>query len=132
MLRRNNKLFLFFAEGYAIPNNNLDSIVENIVGHYAENINVQENHYLQNEPQYSESSNRFERRSGSLGYEGITGDINQRIGNVRQEIKESIGPAKQSVREEIAQNNRDLILLALVNFLGGIFCRIPCLYVPYA
>ena len=106
--------------------------MENLVNHYAENINAHENHYLQNEYQYPDSSNRFDRRSGSLGYGGITGDINQRIGNVRQEIKELIGPAKQSVREEIAQNNRDLILLALVNFLGGITCCIAYLNVPYA
>ena len=106
--------------------------MENLVNHYAENINEHENHYLQNEYQYPDSSDQFNRRSGSLGYGGITGDINLRISNVRQEIKEIIGPAKQSVREEIAQNNRDLILLALVNFLGGITCCIAYLNVPYA
>ena len=59
------------------------------------------------------------KRSGSIGYGGLTGDINQRLANVREEIKGLIAPARKSVEEEIAQNNRDKILLALVNFLGG-------------
>ena len=64
------------------------------------------------------------KRSGSIGYGGLTGDINQRLANVREEIKGLIAPARKSVEEEIAQNNRDKILLALVNFLGGkIFCN---------
>lgn len=61
------------------------------------------------------------KRSGSLGYNGLTGDIHQRLANVREEIKGLIGPARKSVEEEIAKNNRDKILLALVNFLGATF-----------
>lgn len=61
------------------------------------------------------------KRSGSIGYGGLTGDINQRLANVREEIKGLIAPARKSVEEEIAQNNRDKILLALVNFLGATF-----------
>ena len=66
-----------------------------------------------------ESIPQVKDRSGSLGYSGITGDVNQRIENVRNEIKELIPVARQSVAEEIAQGNRDKVLLALVNFLGG-------------
>jgi len=61
------------------------------------------------------------KRSGSIGYGGLTGDIHQRLANVREEIKGLIGPARKSVEEEIAQSNRDKILLALVNFLGATF-----------
>jgi len=61
------------------------------------------------------------KRSGSLGYSGLTGDIHQRLANVREEIKGLIAPARTSVEEEIAKNNRDKILLALVNFLGATF-----------
>jgi len=61
------------------------------------------------------------KRSGSLGYSGLTGDIHQRLENVREEIKGLIGPARKSVGEDIAKSNRDLILLALVNFLGATF-----------
>ena len=60
------------------------------------------------------------RRSGSLGYSGLTGDIHQRLANVRAEIKGLIAPARKSVEEDIAKDNRDKILLALTNFLGGI------------
>ena len=62
---------------------------------------------------------QVKERSGSLGFSGITGDVNQRIENVKSEIKELIPVARQSVAEEIAQSNRDKVLLALVNFLGG-------------
>lgn len=61
------------------------------------------------------------RRSGSLGYNGLTGDIHQRLANVREEIKGLIAPARKSVEEDIAKDNRDKILLALVNFLGATF-----------
>lgn len=61
------------------------------------------------------------KRSGSIGYNGLTGDINQRLENVQEEIKGLIGPARKSVEEDIAKSNRDLILLALVNFLGATF-----------
>ena len=64
-------------------------------------------------------SSLLNKRSGSLGYSGLTGDIHQRLANVREEIKGLIAPARTSVEEEIAKNNRDKILLALVNFLGG-------------
>lgn len=87
----------------------LDDLVEQLVDDFGK---VQHATNAEWVPQVKE-------RSGSLGFSGITGDVNQRIENVRTEIKEFIPIARQSVAEEIAQGNRDKVLLALVNFLGG-------------
>ena len=50
---------------------------------------------------------------------GVTGDLNQRIRNVRFELKECIAPAIASVEADIASDNADKVILALTNFLGG-------------
>ena len=90
-------------------NNLLDDFVQQLIDDFGK---VQHATNAKSIPQVKE-------RSGSLGFSGITGDVNQRIENVKSEIKELIPVARQSVAEEIAQGNRDKVLLALVNFLGG-------------
>jgi len=92
-------------------NNLLDDFVQQLIDDFGK---VQHATNANSIPQVKE-------RSGSLGFSGITGDVNQRIENVRTEIKELIPVARQSVAEEIAQSNRDKVLLALVNFLGATF-----------
>jgi len=92
-------------------NNLLDDFVQQLIDDFGK---VQHATNVESIPQVKD-------RSGSLGYSGITGDVNQRIENVRNEIKELIPVARQSVAEEIAQGNRDKVLLALVNFLGATF-----------
>jgi len=91
-------------------NNNLDDLLTQLIRDVANS---------QREEVVSPST--LSKRSGSIGYGGLTGDIHQRLANVREEIKGLIGPARKSVEEEIAQSNRDKILLALVNFLGATF-----------
>jgi len=91
-------------------NNNLDDLLTQLIRDVANS---------QREEVASPST--LSKRSGSIGYGGLTGDIHQRLANVREEIKGLIGPARKSVEEEIAQSNRDKILLALVNFLGATF-----------
>ena len=91
-------------------NNNLDDLLTQLIRDVANS---------QREEVVGPST--LSKRSGSIGYGGLTGDIHQRLANVREEIKGLIGPARKSVEEEIAQSNRDKILLALVNFLGGKF-----------
>jgi len=91
-------------------NNNLDDLLTQLIK------DVANSHRVEAVP-----SPIITKRSGSIGYGGLTGDINQRLANVREEIKGLIAPARKSVEEEIAQNNRDKILLALVNFLGATF-----------
>jgi len=91
-------------------NNNLDDLLTQLIRDVANS---------QREEVVSPST--LSKRSGSIGYGGLTGDIHQRLANVREEIKGLIGPARKSVEEEIAQSNRDKILLALFNFLGATF-----------
>jgi len=91
-------------------NNNLDDLLTQLIRDVA---NSQREEVL--------PPSTLTKRSGSIGYGGLTGDIHQRLANVREEIKGLIGPARKSVEEEIAQSNRDKILLALVNFLGATF-----------
>jgi len=91
-------------------NNNLDDLLTQLIRDVANS---------QREEVVSPST--LSKRSGSIGYGGLTGDIHQRLANVREEIKGLIGPARKSVEEELAQSNRDKILLALVNFLGATF-----------
>ena len=97
-------------------NNNLDDLLSQLIRDVA------------NSHRHEEvvAPSTLSKRSGSIGYGGLTGDVNQRLANVREEIKGLIGPARKSVEEEVAQNNRDKILLALVNFLGGKLCFTYC------
>ena len=106
-----------FSEGAVPLNHQLESLLNQILDKYGSHVKGQSNS--------DKLSNSFKRRSGSLGYGGITwltdhgNTTDQRITNVRNEIKGLIGPARQSVAEDIAKANRDNVLLALVNFLGG-------------
>ena len=57
------------------------------------------------------------RSDGLTGF--LANDLEGRILNVRQEIKDSIPGAVRSVEADIAASNRDNGILALTNFLGG-------------
>ena len=98
-----------FSGGFPHMNNNLDDLLTQLIR------DASNSHHGRDELQ----TPTLTQRSGSIGYGGLTGDIHQRLANVRKEIKGLIVPARKSVQNEIAQNNRDKILLALVNFLGG-------------
>jgi len=101
----------FIDGGIPHMNNKLDDLLTQLIR------DASNSHHGRDELQQSTLS----KRSGSIGYGGLTGDIHQRLANVREEIKGLIAPARKSVEEEIAQSNRDKILLALVNFLGATF-----------
>ena len=60
---------------------------------------------------------KLERRSSFNG--NIRADINTRITNTLQTIREKIPTAVDSVEDDIAISNRDKVILALANFLGS-------------
>jgi len=66
----------------------------------------------------SQGTTLLESRSDGLtGF--LANDLEGRILNVRQEIKDSIPGAVRSVEADIAASNRDNGILALTNFLGA-------------
>ena len=110
----------YFA-GYGNHRYKIESLVGNVINEQESGLDNDYDNYIVDSNAFNKKK-KFDvlgHRLGSLGYGGLTGDLNQRIANVQREIKECIGSARSSVREEIAKNNRDLVLLALVNFLGG-------------
>ena len=60
---------------------------------------------------------KLERRSSFNG--NVRADINTRITNALQTIREKIPTAVDSVEDDIAIANRDKVILALANFLGS-------------
>ena len=60
---------------------------------------------------------KLERRSSFNG--NVRADINTRITNALQTIREKIPTAVDSVEDDIAISNRDKVILALANFLGS-------------
>jgi len=62
---------------------------------------------------------KLERRSSFNG--NVRADINTRITNALQTIREKIPTAVDSVEDDIAISNRDKVILALANFLGMVF-----------